>query len=226
MLSISPWPIGVVTGILILNWLRKRFQRSRGYAHARELAKRKRAARDKRRGELLHLLRTKYAKHLSDPAVGKQIYQSTAVQLLEGLRRKDFTYAQVTLVLSLRALKVGQTINCTTEEFFDRAIETAEKLDEDDGDQEELLLKGIPISIKDHIDQKGADSSMGLSVRNFRPSSKDSMIIQLLRQQGAVAGFVRTTTIQLMMLPETYSETYGRGDNPYDLGRTPGGSSG
>jgi hypothetical protein len=225
MLSIFSWPIGIVTSILILNWLRKRYQRSRGYAHAQELAKRKRIARDKRRDELLNLLRTKYARYLPDPAIGKQIYQSTAVELLEGLRRKDFTYTQVTLVLSLRALKVGQTINCTTEEFFDQAIETAEKLDEDNG-QEELLLKGIPISIKDHIDQKGADSSMGMSVRNFRPSSKDSLIIQLLRQQGALAGFVRTTTIQLMMLPETYSETYGRGHNPYDLGRTPGGSSG
>jgi amidase len=128
-------------------------------------------------------------------------------------------------VLSLRALKVGQAINCTTEEFFDQAIELAEKFDENN-DQDELLLKGIPISIKDHIDQQGADSSMGMSIRNFRPSLKDGLIIQLLKEQGALAGFVRTATIQIMMLPETLSETYGIGRNPFDLERTPGGSSG
>jgi len=225
MFIISPWPIGLITSIFILNWFRKRYQRSRGYAIARQYAQTKRIARDKRRDELLNLLRTKYSKHLPDPTVAKRIYQSTAVELLNGLRKKDFTYTQVTLVLSLRALKVGQAINCTTEEFFDQAIESAEKFDENN-DQEELLLKGIPISIKDHIDQQGADSSMGISMRNFRPSLKDSLIIQLLKEQGAIAGFVRTTTIQGMMLPETLSETYGIGCNPFDLARTPGGSSG
>jgi Asp-tRNA(Asn)/Glu-tRNA(Gln) amidotransferase A subunit family amidase len=67
---------------------------------------------------------------------------------------------------------------------------------------------------------------MGMSIRNFRPSLKDGLIIQLLKEQGALAGFVRTATIQIMMLPETLSETYGIGRNPFDLERTPGGSSG
>jgi fatty acid amide hydrolase len=225
MSIISPWSIGLIASIFVLNWLRKRYQRSHGFAIVRQLAQTKRLARDKRRDELLNLLRTKYAKHLPDPIVGKRIYQSTAVELLDGLRKKDFTYTQVTLVLSLRALKVGQAINCTTEEFFDQAIELAEKFDENN-DQDELLLKGIPISIKDHIDQQGADSSMGMSIRNFRPSLKDGLIIQLLKEQGALAGFVRTATIQIMMLPETLSETYGIGRNPFDLERTPGGSFG
>lgn len=225
MSIISPWSIGLIASIFGFNWLRKRYQRSHGFAIVRQLAQTKRLARDKRRDELLNLLRTKYAKHLPDPTVGKRIYQSTAVELLDGLRKKDFTYTQVTLVLSLRALKVGQAINCTTEEFFDQAIELAEKFDENN-DQDELLLKGIPISIKDHIDQQGADSSMGMSIRNFRPSLKDGLIIQLLKEQGALAGFVRTATIQIMMLPETISETYGIGRNPFDLARTPGGSSG
>ena len=75
-------------------------------------------------------------------------------------------------------------------------------------------------------DQKGADSSMGMTTRNFQPLLKDGLIVQLLKEQGAIAGFVRTATIQGMMLPESESETYGVATNPYNRTRTPGGSSG
>jgi len=228
MLTIYSLPIGLITGFIILNWFRNRYQTYRFHSIAHQYAQRKRIVRDKRRDELLNLLRTKYSKNLPDRSITERIFQSTAVELLDGLDKKDFTYTQVILVLSLRAIKIGQQINCTTEEFFDQAIESAEKLDENNNNnnQEELLLKGIPISIKDHIDQQGADSSMGISTRNFQPALKDSLIIQLLKEQGALAGFVRTATIQGMMLPDTDSETYGLGTNPFDQGRTPGGSSG
>jgi len=224
MLTIYSWSIGLITGFIIFKWFHNRYQKSCSHSIARQRAQRKRIARDKHRDELLNLIRTKYSKNLPNHSIAERIYQSTAVELLDGLRKKDFTYTQIILVLSLRAIKIGQQINCTTEEFFDQAIEYAEKLDENN--QEELLLKGIPISIKDHIDQQGADSSMGISTRNFQPALKDSLIIQLLKEQGALAGFVRTATIQGMMLPDTESETYGLGTNPFDQGRTPGGSSG
>jgi len=229
MLTIYSWSIGLITGFIILKLFHNRYQKSCLHSIARQLAQKKRIARDKHRDELLKLIRTKYSKNLPNHLIAERIYQSTAVELLDGLRKKDFTYTQVILVLSLRAIKIGQQINCTTEEFFDQAIEYAEKLDENNnnnGNQEELLLKGIPISIKDHIDQQGADSSMGISTRNFQPALKDSLIIQLLKEQGALAGFVRTATIQGMMLPDTDSETYGLGTNPFDQTRTPGGSSG
>lgn len=225
MFTISRWLIGVLVGLTIFNWFRKRYQQSVFYAISKQSAERKRAARDKRRNELLNLIQTKYSEYLPDRSTTERIYQSTGVELLDGFKKKDFTYTQVILVLSLRAIQIGQEINCTTEEFFDQAIESAQKLDENNNGKN-LLLNGIPISIKDHIDQKGADSSMGMSTRNFRPASKDSLIVQLLKEQGAIAGFVRTVTIQGMMLPDTYSETYGLGLNPFNKDRTPGGSSG
>jgi hypothetical protein len=226
MLTIYTWSISFVAGLFILNWFRRRYERSRCYSIALHLAQTKRTARDKRREELLNLLRTKYSTKLPERLTAERIYQSTAVQLLDSLRRKEFTYTQVVLVLSLRALKIGQEINCTTEEFFDQAIEQAEKLDENKKNQDEVLLQGIPISIKDQIDQQGADSSMGISMRNFQPASTDSILIQLLKEQGALPGFVRTATLQGMFLPESESETYGPALNPFNTTRTPGGSSG
>ncbi|CAF1312306.1 unnamed protein product [Adineta ricciae] len=222
MIPIYVWPIGLLSSLFFWKWL----QRSRYRSLSRNCAARKRLARDTRREELLHLLRTKYAAQLPEPKITEKIYKSTATELLDGLKRKEFTYTQVVLVLSLRSIKIGQEINCTTEEFFDQAIQMAETFDADTDDQSKLLLKGIPISIKDHIDQKGADSSMGMTTRNFQPLLKDGLIVQLLKEQGAIAGFVRTATIQGMMLPESESETYGVTTNPYNRTRTPGGSSG
>lgn len=193
---------------------------------ARERAQQKRQSRDERREELLKLLRGKANEHLTDRALADRIAQSTATELLNGLQVKQFTYTQVVLVFSLRSLKIGQAINATTEEFFDQALKRAEEFDADDTKDRDGLLRGIPISIKDQIDQKDADSSMGLAMRNFRPSTKDSLIVQLLKEQGAHAGFVRSATLQGMMLPASESETYGVAANPFDTTRTTGGSSG
>ena len=225
MLTIWSSSVSFITGFFILHWLLKFYQQSCSHAAARQLAQDKRIARDRRRGELNHLLRTTYARHLPNPDIAQRIAQSTVVELLQGLRQNDFTYAQVTMVFSLRAMKIGEVLNCTTEEFFDQAIENAERLDEN-MESDERLLRGIPVSIKDHIDQQGADSSMGISTRNFRPALEDGLILQLLKDQSALAGFVRTATIQGMMLPDTISDTYGVANNPFDLERTPGGSSG
>ena len=190
-------------------------------------AQAKREARDQRRQELLHLLRTKYLKHLPDRSTADSIAQSTATELINGFRTKRFTHAQVTLVMCLRALKAGLVINCVTEEFYDEAMERAIAMDENsEVSEEELLLKGIPISLKDQIDQRGADSSMGLAMRNFRPSLQDSLVLELLKEQGAIGGYARTTTIMAMMMPDCESLTYGQTYNPFNLTRTPGGSSG
>lgn len=227
MIPISYLSISIITSLLIFKWLRGRLNYVRYRNISYQRAQAKRAIRDKRREEQLHLLRTKYSKHLPDRSIVEKISQSTAVELLDGLRKKDFTYTQMMLVLALRAIKIGKVLNCTTEEFFDQAMEYAEQLDNNnDNDQNEILLKGIPISIKDQIDQKGADSSMGIAMRNFRPAAQDSLIIQLLKQQGAFPGFVRSATIQAMMLPDTESLTYGIANNPFNLDRTTGGSSG
>ena len=225
MLKVYSSSIGVVTGFIVLRWFLKRHRGSRLHAVAHQLAQDKRNARDRRRDELNHLLRTKYARHLPNRVIAQRIAQSTAVELLEGLGQNDFTYAQVTMVFSLRALKIGQVLNCTTEEFFDQAMENAERFDESRM-SDELLLKGIPVSIKDHIDQQGADSSLGIASRNFRPVLEDSLVLRLLKDQGALAGFVRTTTMQGVMLPDTVSDTYGVTLNPFNPERSPGGSSG
>lgn len=68
--------------------------------------------------------------------------------------------------------------------------------------EEEKLLLGLPISVKDQFVQKGCDSTMGLAVRCFNPAAEDGLLIHLLRAQGAIP-FVRTNVPQSLLLPES-----------------------
>ena len=226
MIVIGSVLFGFVFGFYIFRRFSQQNLQMGGKSRARERAQQKRRARDERREELLKLLRVKANEHLTDRTLADRIAQSTVTELLNGLQTKQFTYTQVVLVFSLRSLKIGRAINATTEEFFDQSLKQAEQFDAQDSAEQQGLLRGIPVSIKDQINQQGADSSMGLAMRNFRPSTKDSLIVQLLKAQGALAGFVRSATLQGMMLPASESETYGVAANPFDTTRTTGGSSG
>ena len=226
MLNIYSSSVTVLIGLICLRWLHRRLVTSRQQSIASQRAQSKRQARDQRREELLQLLRSKLPEHLPDRAITELISHSTGSELLQGLRERKFTSTQVVLVFSLRALKIGQRICCTTEEFFDQALEWARRLDGERREDDEHLLQGIPISLKDQINQQGADSSMSIAMRNFRPALADGLLLQLLKEQGAFAGFVRTATVQGMMLPDTQSVTYGVADNPFNRARTTGGSSG
>jgi Asp-tRNA(Asn)/Glu-tRNA(Gln) amidotransferase A subunit family amidase len=220
--------IPIIAASIIISWLVRNISKTRQHSrNARKRVQAKRKARDEHRQELLHLLRTKYSRYLPDRSIADSIARSTATELIDGIQTKRFTYAQITLVMCLRALKAGLAINCVTEEFYDEAMERAIAMDENRAElEEELLLKGIPISLKDQINQRNADSSMGMVMRNFRPSTEDSLVFELLKEQGALGGFVRTCTVQSMMVPDGDSLTYGQTYNPFNLMRTPGGSSG
>ena len=99
------------------------------------------------------------------------------------------------------------------------------------GKNEELLsgklLLGVPISVKDCIALKGALQTGGLQCRTgeVHRSSEDSLIVHVLRQAGAIP-ICRGNVSQVMMLPESSNNIWGTTLNPWDLSRTPGGSSG
>ena len=53
----------------------------------------------------------------------------------------------------------------------------------------------------------------------------ESLIIRCLVEAGAIP-FITSNIPQCLMLPESVNRVWGRCENPYDVGRTPGGSSG
>lgn len=86
-------------------------------------------------------------------------------------------------------------------------------------------LHGVPVSIKSSIAVKGLRCESGTKLREGHIAENDAPLVLRLRQAGAIVLGV-TNTPELLMAWETDNLLYGRTNNPWDLSRTPGGSSG
>jgi amidase len=89
---------------------------------------------------------------------------------------------------------------------------------------ERLPLLGVPIAIKDDSDVAGETTTYGSSAHG--PAvTKDSEVVRLLRAAGAVI-LGKTSVPEMMIWPFTETVSFGATHNPWDIARTPGGSSG
>ncbi len=86
-------------------------------------------------------------------------------------------------------------------------------------------LHGVPITVKDSLDTEGIVSTGGTLGRRHHLPPRDAPVVERLRAAGAVL-LGKTNTPELTLSGETNNLIYGRTCNPWDLARSPGGSSG
>uniref|UniRef100_A0A8C5F220 Fatty-acid amide hydrolase 1 n=1 Tax=Gopherus evgoodei TaxID=1825980 RepID=A0A8C5F220_9SAUR len=143
------------------------------------------------------------------------------VELAEKLKEGSLSPESVLYTYIDRALEVTREVNCVTD--FMQGCE--EQLREVRRKEERGLLYGIPISIKNHIGCKGHVSSGGLVQFLGRAEEEDSVIVQVLKRQGAIP-FVKTNVPQSMINYDCSNLIYGQTVNPLNHKKSPGGSSG
>lgn len=121
---------------------------------------------------------------------------------------------------------VNQRLNAVVVPLFDQAMAAARRADEARATGEPMgPLHGVPITIKECHDVAGAPSTAGLPSRVGHQAPQDMLMVARLRGAGAVI-LGKTNLPQVMLYFESDNPVYGRTNNPWDLGRTPGGSSG
>ena len=86
-------------------------------------------------------------------------------------------------------------------------------------------LHGIPVSVKSSFEVSGMRCESGTRLRAGYVPAQDAPLVARLRAAGAIV-LGLTNTPELLMAWETDNLLYGRTNNPWDLERTPGGSSG
>ena len=87
-------------------------------------------------------------------------------------------------------------------------------------------LAGVPFSIKDSIDVAGVRTTSGtLGRKDAAPAGHDATLVRRFREAGAIP-IAKTNLPDLLFSYESDNYIFGRTNNPYDLTRTPGGSSG
>src|SRR5690625_728047 len=121
----------------------------------------------------------------------------------------------------------GAGLNAVVAVNDDQALESARKLDDFHARNRQLAgpLHGVPVVIKDNfhtVDMPTRGSCVALS---DQPGALESTITRKLRQAGAIM-LAKTNMHELALAGTTISSLAGQTRNPYDLTRTPGGSSG
>jgi Asp-tRNA(Asn)/Glu-tRNA(Gln) amidotransferase A subunit family amidase len=118
-----------------------------------------------------------------------------------------------------KTLKAHEVTNCLTEVMIADAEDWARSINKTGP------LAGVPVSLKDVAAVKGYDSSLSYSSWTGKPQEKESALVRLLRDAGAVP-FVKTTAPITLLSFESQSAVFGVTRNPHVLTHTAGGSSG
>ena len=126
-----------------------------------------------------------------------------------------------------RIEKVNRPLNAVVEVLGSSALHAAAAADRRRAHGEAMrAFEGVPFSVKDSIEVEGTVCSAGtLGYRNNPPSARDAALVGRLRAAGAIP-VARTNLPDLLFAFETDNLIFGRTNNPYDLSRTCGGSSG
>lgn len=123
-----------------------------------------------------------------------------------------------------RVERLDPRVNAVVVRDFERARETARSLDRKrrrgDG-----VLYGVPITVKESFRVSGLPTSWGFPEYRDNIATEDALAVQRLRAAGAVI-FGKTNVPRALGDWQSFNEVYGTTNNPWDVARTPGGSSG
>ena len=144
------------------------------------------------------------------------------------LRRGETTSEQLVqayLARVERLDKKGPALNAVIH-VNARALEQAKRLDELRKQGRVLSpLHGIPLAVKDNFDTADMPTTAGSAALAGSRPARDAFVIDRLRQAGAII-LLKTNLSEFARNGLTLGSLIGQTRNPYDLRRTPGGSSG
>jgi Asp-tRNA(Asn)/Glu-tRNA(Gln) amidotransferase A subunit family amidase len=150
----------------------------------------------------------------------------SAVSMAEQIRQKSLSPVELVDAHLARIETLNPELNAFVQVDAEGARRRARAAEDAVGRHENLgPLGGVPISIKSSIEVKGLRCEAGTRLRTGLVAKSDAPLVSRLRQAGAII-LGNTNTPELLMAWETDNLLYGRTNNPWDLSRTPGGSSG
>lgn len=151
---------------------------------------------------------------------------STATELLTRLRIGEISSAQLLEQHIQRVEQVDGQINAVVVRTFDDARQRAAAADaarqrgEDWGP-----LHGLPMTVKESFDLPGTPTCWGFAQYKDNIAQQAAVAVQRLIDAGAVV-FGKTNVPVALGDWQSFNPVYGTTHNPWDLKRTPGGSSG
>lgn len=149
----------------------------------------------------------------------------SAIELTAALAAKKVSAVELTEDAITRIERHDGKINAVCVRDFDRALTAAREADAVLARGERKPLLGLPITIKESFNIAGLPTTWGIvPQKDFKPT-EDALAVTRIKEAGGV--ILGKTNVPLGLGDwQSYNDIYGTTNNPYDLGRTPGGSSG
>ena len=149
----------------------------------------------------------------------------TATDLIDALAARQISARELLDAAIARIEALDEKINAVVVRDFDRARAAADAADVALGRGERLPLLGVPMTVKEQFSITGLPTTWGHpKFRDWQPQV-DAVVVQRLKAAGAI--ILGKTNVPMNLTDwQSYNDVYGTTNNPWNLGRTPGGSSG
>jgi len=152
----------------------------------------------------------------------------SAMELAAAVRTRELSPVQVVDAHIARIQAVNRPLNAVVADRFAAAREEARAA-------EALLMRtspadlppllGVPCTVKEFVAVAGQPHTAGIVARRHVRATEDATVVRRLKEAGAIV-LGSTNAPEGGLWHETSNRVYGRTSNPWDLHRTPGGSSG
>lgn len=149
-----------------------------------------------------------------------------AAELAGKIRDREISSLELTEHYINRIEQLDSRINAVVVRDFDRALAAAAKADKElAGGTIAGPLHGVPVTVKEAFNIAGLATSWGVPALQDNIADTDAEAVKRLRQAGAVL-MGKTNVPSGLGDIQTCNEIHGVTNNPWDLSRSPGGSSG
>ncbi len=156
-----------------------------------------------------------------------RLTERSAMQLAAAIRKRELSAEEVVGAHVELLRRSAPRLNAIVAERYEAAMREAADADRriDAGETELPPLLGVPFTVKESIGVQGMPNAAGTLARAAHRAGRSAPSVSRLHDAGAIALGV-TNTSELTLWIESDNPLYGRTNNPYDIRRSAGGSSG
>lgn len=170
--------------------------------------------------------RQRRAPRRDDTGLTTPLHFSSATALARAIRTRRLSAESVTAAFLARIRDVNPAIHAVIQVQWDAAMAHARAADTEVKRGRPLgALHGVPVTIKDSLDTAGIISTAGTTGRAQFVPPRDAAVVARLKAAGAII-LGKSNTPELTLHGYSENLIYPRTNNPYDLRRSPMGSSG
>ncbi len=149
----------------------------------------------------------------------------SASELLEAYKSRRLSPVEAVESLAARIEELNPKINAFVTLTLEEARSASQEAERAYAENRPRPLEGVPFAVKDNIFTAGVRTTFGSELyRDFVPDT-DAVVVERMKSAGAVM-LGKTNLPEFGLIGITENPLFGKTRNPWDTGRTPGGSSG